>query len=147
MDYHIEGLPAAPDVSSINQMLGDAIEAWICGPGGIVEEAFKVNGYPWPWARLARSTEMQKARLGFNPWQDQRRTGKLQFDAQHPTVGRGPGWIALLIYPGQNSYAGYHQYGTAHMPARPPLPTPTEADCAKKAEELGVLMLKARGWL
>lgn len=146
MDYGVElNKPAAP--VDVGTLLADAVQDWICGEAGIVAEAFKVNGYPWPWARLARSTELQKARMGFNPWQDQRRTGKLQHDAQHPTIARHPGSIVFIIYPGQNSYAGFHQYGTGRMPARPPLPCPTEADCAAKAQELGMLILKARGWM
>ena len=88
-----------------------------------------------------------KARLGYNPWQDQRRTGKLQSDAQHPTIARHPGSVVFIIYPGQNKYAAAHQYGTRYMPPRQPLPCPTESDCTKEAEKLGELLLKARGWL
>ena len=147
MDIHVEGVPPPAPVDAINDMVADAIENWICGEDGIVAEAFKVNGYPYPWAQLKHRTELEKARLGYNPWQDQRRTGKLQSDAQHPTIARHPGSVVFIIYPGQNKYAAAHQYGTRYMPPRQPLPCPTESDCAKEAEKLGELLLKARGWL
>jgi hypothetical protein len=89
---------------------------------------------------------LEKARLGYNPWQDQRRTGSLQSAAQSPTVGRGAGYISFIIYPGQSNYAAAHQYGTAHMPARSPLPAPTEEDCQTKAQELADELMRLEGF-
>jgi hypothetical protein len=150
VDYRVEGLPPPLPADQAEVLLGDHIRRWYCGEGGeggLVGRTFSAHGWPTPWAALKPATAREKARLGYNPWQDQRRTGALQDAAQHPTIGRGPGWIVFIIYPGQNNYAGPHQYGTAHMPARPPLPQPTPEDCAGEAQQLAHVLFRARGWL
>jgi hypothetical protein len=147
MGYHTEVNAPSPPAAEIDQLIQDRLIAWMCEEGGLVSLTFSIMGYPNPWAALKPSTVRDKLSRGYNPFQDQRRTGKLQADAMNPTIGRGPGYVSFIIYTGQNNYAGFHQWGTGYMPPRPPLPTPTEEDCARKAEELGLALFRARGWL
>ena len=144
MEAHLEVNGPEVAADDTRTKVQDRIVEWIIGERGIVADAFRMEGYPLPWKPIKHSTELDKIRHGYNPWADQTRTGALQRAARNPGIFRGPGVVVFVVT--GVGFAGFHQTGTRFMPARDPIPAPTEDDCADKAQELCQMILEAEGF-
>ena len=143
MDARVEvSTPPIPD--TLASEIDAELVRWITGPEGIVATAFKIEGYPYKWKDIKPATAAWKAAHGYNPWADQTRTGALQAAARHAAVWRGPGRMLFTVT--DSAIADYHQKGTSKMPARDPLPEPTEEDCREESEKIAAMILRAGGF-
>jgi phage gpG-like protein len=99
---------------------GKRILAWIVGAGGVVEKNWARMGWPDSWPPLKPSTQKDKARHGYNPWADQKRTGKLLADAKAPGIAEATEeYVRVAIPSSQNAYAAAHQFGVAKFKTTP----------------------------